>query len=152
MALVFYLARGNNYLITKVREVRMEVCSKCGRIIEEDHKCSKIVIENEEMIKEIIKKEPREDLINHMEKLELNKGDLLLFHYDSQMDVEEIQFMGGQIVEMVQEYKEHLVPVIFLPDTFSLQSMTKQDLKMFIDDAKAVYKDMDDVEEMPKIQ
>lgn len=124
----------------------MEVCDKCGRILEEEHECSKILVDNEIEIEKILKVEPQSALLSQMERLELNKGDLLLFSYDSHMDISDIQKTGSQIVSMIEEYKDELVPVIFLPDTFSLQSMAKSDLKSFIDDAQEIYDGLDDEE------
>ena len=124
----------------------MEVCNKCGRIIEEDHVCSKALMGNDDKIANILKVEPQLELLSRMEKLELNKGDLLLFSYDPQMEIDSIQETGQQIVAMIEEYKDTMVPVIFLPNNFCLQSMTKQDLGEFLNDAQKIYEDMDDEE------
>lgn len=125
----------------------MEVCHKCGRIIEEEHVCSKALIDNELAISKILKAEPQEALLRQMEKLDLNDGDLLLFSYDPQMDVESIEATGNQIVAMIEEYKDTMVPVIFLPNNFCLQAMSKKDLGDFLNDAKKIYEEMDDEEE-----
>ena len=125
----------------------MEVCDKCGRIIEEDHKCSEIILGKEKEIFEMVKRENQSELIRDMEKLELNDGDLLLFTYDPSMPQDVIQAMVSQVSELVQEHKERLVPVVVLPMTFDLQQMSLDDLKAFRDSAQNL---IDNIESQEK--